>query len=316
MRNQAAWALVVSLTMALGPQAKAGPFDVTPEAGPWMILVASFSGATGGELADEMANDIRQKYQLPAYVFNKGGEEKRKQQERLQKLRELCPDGRFRTTRIQEHWAVVVGGYAEMEVARKELDKIRQMKPPAEKFMDRAVLLNDAAQNQASTVVQTGYINPFQGAFVVRNPTAPIEPDPEKGKPDPFLKKLNADESFSLLKCRKHWTLVVKVYTGAVEVTDGKSDTTSRLAKIFGTPERNLLTASGMQAHSLAEVLRKMGYEAHVLHTRHQSIVTVGNYDTADDPKLQHNRKTLAGLRLVPVEQLMANPLPMEIPRP
>ena len=36
-----------------------------------------------------------------------------------------------------------------------------------------------------------------------------------EAKPDPLLKELNTDESFSLLKCKQPWTLAVATFQGA-----------------------------------------------------------------------------------------------------
>jgi hypothetical protein len=70
-----------------------------------------------------------------------------------------------------------------------------------------------------------------------------------------------------------------------------------------------------MQAHEVARVLRDMHFDAYVLHTRYSSIVTVGGYDTVNDPLLLQNQRHLASLQLGSV-QMFATPMPMQVPRP
>src|SRR5262249_45664335 len=121
------------------PQPAGGTYSVTPQSGNWVVLVASYTqgppelagteahaAAKAGTEPDAAAKaydfveEIRTKYKTPAYVFNRGAEERRKQQEEIRQLREKCPQGRFRTIRIQEQYAVLVGGYKDSETARKE----------------------------------------------------------------------------------------------------------------------------------------------------------------------------------------------------
>src|SRR5438270_381691 len=56
-------------------------------------------------------------------------------------------------------------------------------------------------------------INPFRAAFVVHNPAVPTERPAEANKLDiASLRKLNSEESYSLLSCKKPLTLVVAQY--------------------------------------------------------------------------------------------------------
>jgi len=68
----------------------------------------------------------------------------------------------------------------------------------------------------------------------------------------------------------------------------------------------------------VAEFLRGMkptSFDAYVMHTRNSSIVCVGSYDRPDDPALLQMQKTIGGLKIGHLDQLMAIPLPMEIPK-
>jgi hypothetical protein len=312
VRARIGLAVLVGLVASAAGAADAGMM-VRPESGPWLLLVASYSGPKAEELASELAADIRNDYKMPAYLLNKNGEEKRQQEEKLRQLKELCPDGRFRRVRIEEQWAVLVGGYKDMDTAREALKKVKVLKPKSEKFMDRIVQVSDENKPEVS------YRNPFQTAFVVRNPTVPHDntPDPKlEAKRMKAIKEFNSRESYNLLKCHKPWTLVVKAYHGAVKVVGSDEKTETMFQKLFKAGDKTLLDAQSKQAHSLAEVLRKLGYEAYVLHLPDQSLVTVGGYERPDDPRLLQAQRTLGGMKLAPVEELMSQPLPMEVPRP
>src|SRR5262249_28785417 len=51
---------------------------VTPQAGPWLICVASYSGPNAPMLARQLALQVRERHRLNAYVFNHADEERRK----------------------------------------------------------------------------------------------------------------------------------------------------------------------------------------------------------------------------------------------
>jgi hypothetical protein len=316
--------LLIGLSTVWGRDIEADPnkeYWVTPEAGPWMVLAASFTGPKAEMLGREMVLEIRRSYGLPAWLYNRGGEERRKQQERFNEIRRLSPEAQLRGVRIPEQFAVLVGGYKDMKTARKELDDIKELERPPDKFCDLAYV-EGTDGNQKSNVVQRAFISPFQSSFVVRNPTVPLEGPKETG-PDPFLKTLNANEEYSLLRCRKSWTLVIKDFQGAAVVVPKDQVKKSFWEKLgFARDSVELLNASALQAHAFAEALRKMKempLEAYVLHTRHASFVTVGGFDSPEDPRIPEMKTKLGKLQAFqgpegPI-RIWVQPLPMEVPR-
>src|SRR5262245_51790138 len=71
------------LTAVPGRSAPPPDYHVSPQAGPWMVLITYYSGDSAPALAEELVASLRRDYGLPAYLWNKGGEERRKEQERV-----------------------------------------------------------------------------------------------------------------------------------------------------------------------------------------------------------------------------------------
>lgn len=294
-------------------------YVVTPEIGPWMICVWSYPGPEGKQLARELALEIRRRDNLPAYIYDRSEEQRLRQAEERERLRQMFPEAdlhRFRTTRIQNECVVLVGGYKDFDAARRDLDKVKKLKPPRdEKLMPLLTEITPVQSGpSARGEIKGAHLNPFPNSFVTRNPTVPAPP--RENRPDAFLKELNADEPYSLLKCRQPWTLVVKTFEGASSYQTKNTPSGGFLDKLRSTfgGSGDMLTASALQARAVANALKEMKFEAYVLHTRGQSIVTIGGYPTADDAHLQLIQRKVANLQLGPIK-LFASPVPMEVPK-
>lgn len=311
-------------------------YPVTPAAGQWLVCTASYRGDSSGKLAHDLVLELRQRYKLPAYSFNRGARERAKQQEDLDRerqqqrklLEQLGADPEQvtlhrRTVRIDEEYAVLVGGYKDIDTARRALDSIKKLAPPRSVPLD---VYHNYDLDRKQFVEQPQ--SPFLNAFVARNPTVPTEGPGQAA--DPFLKKLNAYESYSLLRCQKPYTLLVKEFQGARATTDAHA-TKSLWDKLLGDEPGMQLEAAGHNAHNLAEVLHKMGWEAYVLHARYSSIVTVGGFDGTDDPHMREVAESLVTRLKVNADagqggldaqklnrqvQLIGQPVPIPVPRP
>jgi hypothetical protein len=320
--------------LGLTPAAPDGTsaLTVAPEAGPWMICAASFGGQPARSQAEELATEIRTRYTLPAYVFNRTGEERRAERERVARAKDeqrkkLEQDGLpadtpiyVKTVHIEDQYAVLVGGYKDDAAARKALDAIRKLHP-SEKF-DRLAYVPDPTTGK----VREEGINPFQSAFVCRNPTVQVEKPKQDSGPDPRLKKYNSGESYSLLKCPKPFTMVVKAYKGE-SVVQAQSASSSVFARVgqdrqFGS----ILNANANQAHQVADFLRKFGVEAYVLHTEYNSYITVGAFDSATDPRLAQMQRwfvsemnnpssNVGQLHMKAMVQFAPDPMPFPVPQ-
>jgi hypothetical protein len=294
-------------------------YAVTPDAGPWMICAASYTGPEAAGKAHELVLDLRRSFNLPAYVFNRSDKERREQEAEHKRMKELYgPDTKIRTVRIQDQYAVLVGGYKDMDAAHKALLDIKKLKPSDTRLMNvlfaGATPAPDQGKDKKGGVQGASYVSPLMDAFVVRNPTVPQDKKSEK-KNDPFLKTLNADEDYSLLKCKEPWTLAVAAFQGTSVI---QTETTSSgfLSKLFGSGGERL-DAGALNAHNLADALRKQKFEAYVLHTRNGSVVTIGGFPRADDPRMKTVQQEFASrCRFGQQVQLLPQPMPMEVPHP
>jgi hypothetical protein len=329
-------ALTVGLVVAAGavaaPQVDTDPtkdYTIRPEAGAWVIYVQSYTNSRDPnapkamDLAREMCLEIRSRYNLPAWIFNRGAEERKKQEEYVRKVRELTdktPGARIRVHHIDEQCAVLVGGYKDMDDARSALDNIKRLKPPEKKHLLDVVTITGQAKSEDGKAppreAGTGqYVNPFVNSFVARNPTVPLEkPAQDPGKADKLLRELNTGRPYNLLSNRHPWTLAVKEFQGASVIQSKSTSSSSFLDMLgFGKKSGELLNAGALQAEEIARVLRELKFDAYVLHTRFSSVVTVGGFENKEDPQMVQLSKKLGGAKFGPVE-LFVRPLPMPVP--
>jgi hypothetical protein len=308
---------------------------VTKELGPWMVLVMSYSGPDGPVRARKFVEIARTHYKLPAYVFNYGAEEKAKELERVRKFIEerkaaLKAEGlstdlpiRVKIAHIDEHCSVLIGGFATQEAAVKYRDQLKKITPDPKLFkvsqegdlFDGKFYTFDApvkGQQEREYVA----VNPFARAMVVHNPTMKVEHVQAKLDVD-LLKRFNAEEEYSLLKCKKNYTLVIKQFN-LPSITGPQSDSPANSFWLGGGKKSESQTDFAAEnAHELAKALRKSKLDAYVLHTKYYSLVTIGAFDSMQDPNMT-SMKSLIETRLVPsmeAMQLFPKAMAWEIPR-
>ncbi|MCI0640313.1 MAG: hypothetical protein L0Y72_30005 [Gemmataceae bacterium] len=309
---------------------------VTKEQGPWMVFVQSYSGPEASILARQMVGELRGTYKLPAYTFNFGAEERRKEYERIKatidqqkeflRQNNLALDQpiRVRHMRIEEQVGVLVGGYSSDEAAKNALAGLRKLKPPDPNKVHLSKMFythEDAKKSDQPKKGEIIYVNPFKAAFVARNPTIKQERPAEWDNMDiGYLRKINAGEPLSLLNCKKPITLAIKQIQTPTNMQGRESK--GGFLKIIGiTKAGEQVDVAAQSAHNLAELLRKSKLEAYVLHTKFSSIVTVGGFDSPDDPNLRAMQETIEA-RVWPTiapmlfqGQPIPRPLPMKVPQ-
>lgn len=354
--------------------AQTHPLAVRPEHGPYMICVKSYTGPQSRQLAEELVADIRKNHKAAAYLFEWGAEEKRKEEARQDAYRDAWKkqnapflqlreemrkkaevEGRIfvdtpvtvRVPKVKftEQWAVLIGGFPDMEKASEALKYLRTLKPPTDKehLLDRAAVATPGERKGEKGDVETAYLSIYAQSFVSPNPAlgkshaSPQFETDENGVP--LLKIWNAGEPYSLLNCPGKVTLVVKAFTVPARTRPTNTEK-SVLEKLFSVGESaKLLDATAKQAHQLAESLRspemaqslqKRGlpvdaFETYVLHASTGSMVTVGSFESVDDPRLQQTQRVLESLTFqiadtpggppTRTERMFATVFPMGVPK-
>ena len=288
---------VACLTLAAGPAAAAPPWasfipfkrvDADPDKtyeleeshGPWMILAASFAGATAEQQANDLVLELRQRFKLEAYTFqqvfdfsqpteglgfNEYGGKKRMKYMHAAKFEEI---------------AVLIGNFGSVEdpELEKTLEKIKYAKPDV---LSREG--NSRAQRMATVRSLYRFVDsnpltktkgPMGSAFVTRNPLLPKEYFTAKGL-DPFLVELNRDLPNSLLECPGRYTVRVASFRGVDTMKPAEFE------KLTSRPrEKSKIDEAAEKAYRLCAALREKGVEAYQFHDRTESIVTIGSFET------------------------------------
>ena len=277
---------------------KGKKYKLTKRHGPWMIMVAGLSdipesrrskGLSAQGAADEMVYELR-KRGIPAYTFS--------QESVIQRFNTLDRLGREERRSYAAQRAmisVIAGNYpdSEDEVAQKTLQFIKHFKPE--------VITENGVYKQTP-----GQPGPLSGAFLTINPLLSPQ-EVAKRKQDPLIAKLNSGVEYSLLNNKGKFSLVVASFYGN-SVTE---TATSRFANASESETvSNSLDKAAQNAWLLTKALReakKHGFpagnatdiDAYVLHEKYRSIVTVGSFDSPQDPRIEAYAK-LFGSKMRP----------------
>ena len=283
MRNRwCALSLLCCLVGGFSQPAVAKPIEAIPgkryllteKHGPWMVMVTSLEDKPGDEgnaaldAADQMVYQLRRRG-IPAYIYQT--EEVR---ERFASRDPLGQEQR-RVTRAQAGMvAVLAGNYqdADAPLAKRTLAEIRSKK------LNLPIMVKSPETGKENKILFT-----FQKAFLSRNPLLAAEQATTRVK-DPLILKMNAHVDHSLFSNKGKYSLIVASMYGTSQVqSEGK-----RQEQKLGA-----LEVAEMEAWQLCQLLnnnpklKQLGMEAYVFHERNRSIVTVGAFDTKDDPEIR-----------------------------
>jgi hypothetical protein len=340
----------VGLTRAAPPRVEADPskqYALTPQSGLWLICAAHYGGDDAAEFARQMVNWVRA-HGFAAYAYNRGAEERQRANEEERRKAAAFPDYRPliavtaeeadamersphppttgvmrpRYTRVQEQCVVLIGGYPDPDAANAALKQVRKLPMPDIKLPSGLPafdhLMGDARTPEGKTIQGEVTVNPFQTAFVTRNPLVAQAPKP---KFDPAWARLNSREEYSIFKCPRPWTLAVRQYAGMLTAAPAEASG-GIFDKMFGgKKEGEMLNAAAYNAHELARTLRRLNFDAYVLHTRTTSVVTVGGFDSPTSPEVNRLKQRLAALQAQVIATSKQDPFgflpypqPMEVP--
>lgn len=252
-------------------------FELDETDGPWLILATTQVGEGSKERAEQLAMEIRQELNLPAFIYKENFDFTGTIKGSEGMSRKLRYANQYR----YDAYAVLVGEYDTTNhpsIAR-DLKHIRAANLPAfQKSEQRSSepeqlspieLVQDLTREMLS-MGKNRKPRPMGNAFVTRNPMLPQEYF-ETPEVDSFVHQLNDDVPNSLLTCNGTYTVVVKTFEGDTAFVDGKQD------KMF-KPNGNRLAKNSSQAAQMTKALRDQGVEAYQYHDRFRSLVTVGSF--------------------------------------
>jgi hypothetical protein len=328
-------------------------YELKPEHSEYVVFVKAYQAPAAHdargqarELAEGLAEWIRSECRLYAYVHERGWllrrEQDREKEATIKAIRDYyVPRGEseeqiairikreVKFARIPDEYAVFVvpgkGTLKSLDEAAEFARYLHKLPCPPDQFCDSVFV--GAERGTANRSSEKA--NPFERAMPGRNPTLPkkeVAAEIPKAELE-LLDRLNRGQPYSLIHhTKKPVTLVVQSY-GSKQGA-GQLVKPGEVIQTTGRAEGEMLERAAQQANSLVEVLRKQPakvggpFDAYVLHTRYESFVCVGEYDSKDDDKLLAVKKMLAGWQLkdqktgLVLETLMEKPIPAAIPRP
>jgi len=270
---------------------KGKQYSLTKKHGPWMIMVAAIrdvdddkrfnrkieGGMTAREAADEMVYALRKKG-IPAYIYAQDEKVERIASPRLDQS-----DGR-RYIAQQGYISVMAGNFPSNtdKAAKSVLDYVKNKFNPD--------FLSDP-KNGGILPRTPGRPSTFSRAFLTINPL--WEGEVRDAEEDKLIADLNGTYKYSLLQNKGRYTVVVATFQGGSVVHVGNQSSTKATGFFDRTTGKNL-NDFGEDAAQLTDMLRnakKFGYdtnyEAWVFHDKYRSIVTIGSFESKDDPRIR-----------------------------
>lgn len=287
----------------VNPAAQGG-LMLNERSGPWLVMCASFSGDAGTRKAENLAEELRNRHGLKAYVF-------RHKFDHTQKLQSSAiPTWTIDESSTTEHHivqakmepattasydevAVMVGDFPTVEDARaqKTLKKIKSLSADS---MDASLTGAAESDLSAERIRQWRHHSEnlpesnstgngaFRAAFLLPNPMLPDEYF-ESRKLDDFVIGLNKRVKRSLLDNPGIYTVRVASFQGESTFNLGEIEEKEREMKWLSRNKKKMKTSklaeASMKAHLLTEEFHKQGIDAWEFHDRNESYVCIGSFD-------------------------------------
>jgi len=292
-------------------QSTVGSVQLTQNAGPWLIMCASFSGSNGQQQAFRLAQELREAFRLKAYVYRHNRDIAQDFQGKGVGWEIVQEAGEHRVRPKQmklaagdsvEEIAVLVGDFSSIEdsAAQKTMAHIKAVHPRTMADYD--------TQPDSKTV------GPLKAAFLMPNPMLPDEYF-EVRKIDESVLKWNSKTKYSLLKNPGAYSVRVATFDGdssfeldQIQQTTAKDLWMKKKGKVVTSSK---LVNAAKKATVLTAALRKQGIEAYEFHDRLESYVCVGGYDwmvqEGADGKKRNNPDMVAVIKKFKGEVLQSN---------
>jgi hypothetical protein len=261
-------------------------YRLTEDQGPWLIMCRSFAGQTAEQDARALVLELRQEFKMKAYLHDQEYDFTKKEIgkgfDEYGGPKVMKPAN---ATKFQEI-AVLVGDFHSPEDPKLDdaLEKIKYARPACldirsgQGTSQRYWGVRIASR---AKVDKTDGKGPMRMAFLTRNPLLPDEYFQQKGI-DPLVKNMNKGLKYSLLKNPGKYTVRVATFRGNTATTVRAKDY-ERLSN--EELRKSKLEEGAIKAGQLVQALREDGFEAYEFHDLHESIVTIGNFNSVGEPR-------------------------------
>jgi hypothetical protein len=251
--------------------------------GPWMIMAFSFAGEGAYDEAHRLAVELRKRHRLKAYTYAKHFDYTARGMQGMGIDRSGRPKRmKYWNEREFDEVAVLVGDYPSIEDPRlqKTLEKVKFARPacldPSRKLQaSQPFAKMRAFWDEVTTDGERKQMGPMRRAFATPNPVLPAEYFAPKGL-DQAVVNMNRNVEHSLLNCSGKYTVRVATFRGNVVLDQKEIQEIEEKRAEFDSK----LEEAAWKAHRLTELLRKQGVEAYEFHDRHESLVTVGSFNS------------------------------------
>lgn len=274
-------------------------YQLQEKHGPWMIMVGTFSdvqessmtkrteGLSARDAANKVVNELRGKG-IPAYVYSQDA-----RTEKIDTFDRLGNKDERRFIAQNGMICVLAGNYPKIDdpIAQKTLNFVKRYHPKFLQDSKSGAIFRDSGSKERG---------PFAGAFLTINPT--LKPtEVVRRKVDNETKHFNSGIEYALVNVKHKYTLRVATFSGKSAIPLGSSKYTNNESifdkTIVESGPYNLARA-GEDAMQLTYAMRRSSeatrksfgadrFEAYVFHDKYQSIVTVGGFDSKDDPEIK-----------------------------
>ena len=301
-------------TIALPTGVPIDPYLLRKENGPFMVVVHTFRGPQATDYALALTLELRQQYQIPAYIFHlkiqPGGSNIRNVQptaaQGIPNAQIAAPE----KLRVYDEAAVLVGDCKTIDDAEALVKQVKKLRP---KTLDGIPTIwgHRKGKGLQWAMVTANPLIPAQrlypGGAPAGGPT-PMAPVIQSGqtidpyvagaafervhKPDPLVERMNRGPR-SLYRCKAPYTLPVAEFIGrsAVDPNDPAFNDTSFFKK---SPLQSAADDAERYAANIARCKSLPdGLEVYVYHDRTSSTVTIGGFNGTEDPNLARLMKDM-----------------------
>ena len=284
--------ITCTLTSLLSAAEQKSQSGLSKKNGPWMIMACSFTvyNAEGGvgpeyrKIAEEQRQNGEKaarelvvelgKLGLPAFIYQKEDE-----------VEEVRTTDRFGQARIRK----IRSQHGQTCVLAGNFDSYDD--PKAQEWLKKLKVMRPKSLKDGQFQAHSEKFGPMGGAFMTVNPLiSPEELANLERSRDPLIKRLNSGSEYSLLKNPGKYTLILASFKGKAQEVAMSAPKEEINRKILSFDKKLAtdvsLDKAGYEAWSMAKTLRNQKQEAYVYHDRDRSIVTLGSFESPDDPHL------------------------------